>query len=81
MRERNKRAFYFELILAIDTQAQHDVRVPYHRVANDLLSGRQVNRSHLNWRNERDTTHLVNPHAAGSSHGNRAQRYDDQANA
>jgi hypothetical protein len=81
LRERNKRAFYFELTLAVDTQAHHDVRVPYHRVANDVLSGRQVNRSHLNWRNERDTTHLVNPHAAGSSHGNRAQRYDEQANA
>jgi hypothetical protein len=81
LRERNKRAFYFELILAVDTQEHHDVRVPYHRVANDVLSGRQVNRSHLNRRNEPDTTHLVNPHAASSSHGNRAQRYDDQANA
>ena len=38
-------------------------------------------RSHLNRRNVGDTTHLVNPHAASSSHGNRAQRYDDQANA
>jgi len=65
----------------MDTQAQHGVRVPYHRVANDLLSGRQVNRSHLNRRNQRDTTHLVHPHAAGSSHGNRAQRYADQADA
>jgi hypothetical protein len=64
-------------ILAGDTQEHHDVRVPYHRVANDVLSGRQLNRSHLNRRNERDTTHFVNPHAASSSHGNRAQRYDD----
>jgi hypothetical protein len=81
LRERNKRAFYFELILAVDAQEHHDVRVPYHRVANDVLSDRQLNRSHLNRRNERDTTHLVNSHAASSSHGNRAQRYDDQANA
>ena len=62
-------------------QECHDVRVPYHGVANDVLSGRQLNRSHLNRRHERDTTHLVNPHAASSSHGNRAQGYDDQANA
>ena len=67
--------------LAVDTLEHHDVRVPYHRVANDVLSGRQLNRSHLNRRHERDTTHLVNPHAASSSHGNRAQGYDDQANA
>ena len=63
--------------LAVDTQEHHDVRAPHHRVANDVLSGRQLNRSHLNRRNERDTTHPVNPHAASSSHGNRAQRYDD----
>jgi len=68
-------------LVAVDTQEHHDVRVPYHGMANDVLSGRQVNRSHLNRRNEPDTTHLVNPHAAGSGHGNRAQRYDDQANA
>ena len=54
---------------------------PTYGVANEVLSGRQVNRSHLNRRNERDPTHLVNSHAASSSHGNRAQRYDDQANA